>query len=334
VLDRSRTTLWLAIVLVVLLCSSLVFLASRTARSWLAEQPEYQLPFESIALDPPPPSWYRGGRTGFLEDVRRRSKMLDPIPLLSLKEAELKRAFERSPWTEEVRTVLYPPLGLTVRLTYRRPVALVEVSDTEKYVVDESAVILPQEDLSGDFETIDKVSRLIKIKGRGLSGPLTPISGLVWKPKAGATDLAPGNALIPAAAKLARFLGDKMRSIDKARDPALEIRDINPMDTEGRGLFLWNVRDTIILWGEAPGEEPPGSLTAEEKWERMREWSRRDQSKSISQDDFWKITPAGLERKVVTEHPSPESARVVTPLRDHATIPARTSGQFPESLSR
>jgi hypothetical protein len=259
--------------------------------------------------------------------------MLDPIPLLSLKEAEVKRAFERSPWTEEVRRVLFPPLGLTVRLAYRRPVALVEVSDTEKYLVDESAVILPKEDLNGDVESINEECRLIKIKGRGLSGPLKPTSGLVWKPKAGATDLAPGNAQIPAAAKLAGFLGDKMRSIDEARDPALEIQYINPMDTEGRGLFLWNVRDTIILWGEAPGEETPGSLTAEEKWERMREWSRRDQSKSISPDDFWKITPAGLERKVVTEHPSPESARVVRPLRDRATIPARTPGQFHESLS-
>src|SRR5262249_24291072 len=59
VLARSRTALWFAIVLVVLLCSSLVYLASRTARSWLTEQPDYQLPFESIALDPPPPSWYR-----------------------------------------------------------------------------------------------------------------------------------------------------------------------------------------------------------------------------------------------------------------------------------
>ena len=170
--------------------------------------------------------------------------------------------------------VAYPPLGLTVQLAYRRPVALVETTTGEKYLVDGSGVILPQDDLDTDVATFVKQHGLIGIKGDGILRPARSEAGRRWKSMAGVHDAAPVNSRIPAAARLAGFLLEKARTIDKERQPEPEYPLINPMDPKGRGLFLKNAESTYILWGDAPGEENPGNPTAEEKWERLREWSK------------------------------------------------------------
>jgi hypothetical protein len=324
---RRRAILWLAIVLGVVLCSYLVYVAARAARSWLGDQPEYQLAFREILLEPPPPSWYRGGPSGFLEDVRRRARMPETISPLKLKEADLKQAFKQSPWTQKVESVSYPPLGVTVRLAYLRPVALVETSGGHAYLVDSSAVILPQEDVDTEISRLVKEHKLIEINGVGLSDPQDPKAGLAWRPRPGAADVAPGNERIPAAAKLAGFLLERIRSVDLARQRALAIRYINPMDREGRGLFLVNDDGTSILWGAAPGEEVPGSLGAEVKWGILRDWSEQGKAKPIPNDDYWEITPAGVVHQTFPGNRASESAAIRPVRRDQATIPARASGQ-------
>lgn len=253
--------------------------------------------------------------------------------MLKLKKEGIRRTFERSPWTKAVERITRQPLGLSVRLIYRAPVAFVHVNDNERYLIDESAVILPLEDVDLEAGGFDEKHGFLTIQGLGLSGPLDPTPGHEWKPKPGVGDAAPGNERIPGAARLAGFLETKMKSIDRVREPALDIRIINPMDREGRGFFLWS-SSIVIQWGDAPGEQRSGELMPDEKWVILAEWARRGPVKSDPKQDFWKITREGMKQKIVNERPSPESAGIPAPRRDGATIPAKVSGQSRSSMSR
>lgn len=332
--DRRRMAIGAALLLAAITGLSLAYLAARAARSWLADQPSYQIPFRDIVLDPPPPSWYRGGSAGFLEDVRRLAGMPESIPVLGLKEDELKRAFEASsPWVEEVTRIVYRPLGLAVHLVYKRPVALVVTSSKRPYLVDASAVILPSEDVDEELFRFAENRGLIKINGVGLADPKDPRAGIPWQPRPGAADLAPGNGRIPAAARLAGFLLERMQSIDRGHEPALNIRYINPMDSESRGLFLLNEEGASILWGQAPGEEPPASPTAEEKWEMLVKWSRQGKNQPIPTEDYWEIKSTEVVHQIFQKPPAPGSARTAPIRLDGETIPAKATGQSPRSLS-
>jgi hypothetical protein len=313
---RVRLAVWLASGLI---GAVLAYRAGVAAVAWLGDQAAYQVPFRSIVLDPPPPAWYRGGSAEFLENVRRRAGMPETIPLLKFKPDELQDAFKLSPWTQEVLQITHHPLGLTIRLNYHRPVAIVVTSSHQEYLVDRSAIILPLEEV--DRERLEQDHDLIRIRGDGLLDPLDPQPGIVWKPKAGLTDIADGNHHIADAAELADFLAGKAHSLDKAANPALNIRYINPMDKDQRGQFLRNAESTYILWGEAPGKEGPRSLGAEKKWERLCEWSRTEKNRILPQRDYWEITAAGVIAIHPTRPPS-DSARMSRPARDRSAIRA------------
>jgi hypothetical protein len=326
---RARSPIAIVILAVILLGSYLGFLAFRAAVVWLGDQPAYQLRFVDIRLDPPPPPWYRGGSDAFLQDVRRRARMPERFSLLGLKAEELKRAFVCSPWIEEVLGITYRPLGVTVRLAYRRPVALVEITPVEKYPIDESAVILPLEGLDLDPAGVNSEPVLLTIKGLGLSAPQDPRPGIEWKPRAGTTEIAPGNAHISASAKLAGFLKEKMAGIDRMANPGLNFLYINPMDPaeKYRGLFLWNHDErTYVLWGEAPGEERADELRAEEKWVKMVEWSRTEKQRTLPEGRFWRIVRSGLILDG-GERLAPVSTRSGRPPRDREAILTRDPGQ-------
>jgi hypothetical protein len=315
---RMRLAVWLASSLI---GAGLAYRAGVAAVDWLGDQPAYQVPFRSIVLDPPPPAWYRGGSAAFLENVRQRAKMPEAIPLLKYNDRELQNVFKLSPWTQEVLKISYPPLGLTIRMNYHRPVAVVVTSSHQEYLVDQSAIILPLEEV--DRERLEQDHDLIRIKGDGLLDPLDPQPGIVWKPRAGLADIADGNLHIADAAEVACFLAEKSRSLDKAGNSALDIRYINPMDPDQdyRGQFLWNAESTYILWGEAPGKEGPKSLGAEKKWEKLCEWSRTQKNRILPIGDYWEITAGG----VIPVHPTQpvsESARMSRPARDRSTIRA------------
>jgi hypothetical protein len=329
-IDRARAAAAVIILSAVLLGSYLGILAIRAAIAWLGDQPAYQIPFREIQLDPPPPPWYRGGSEAFLEDVRHRARMPERFPLLGMKPDALQRVFQCSPWTVEVR-VDYRPLGVIVGLTYRQPVALVEISPTEKYLIDESAVILPREDVDEDVERFAREHLMIKIKGAGLAPPQESEPGIEWKPRPGITDVAPGNGRIKSAAKLARFLAEKLRAIDLNTHPGLGFRSINPMDDakDYRGLFLWNDDDqTYLLWGEAPGEEEKGKLSAEDKWARTCAWERSVSRRSLPEGHYWRIDESGLVSAGADRRP-PASARSGRPPRDRQAILTKDSGQTP-----
>jgi hypothetical protein len=263
-----------------------------------------------------------------VDDVRRLAGIPESIPLLKLREGELKHAFKISPWTEEVPRVSYRPFGVTVHLVYHRPVALVEVIPQERYLINESAIILPKEDIDRDLDQFARQEVLITIKGDGLASPRNPLPGIEWKCRPGLKELAPGNGQIPAAAKLAAFLSAKMRAVDRMSEPGLNFLYINPMDDapDYRGLFLWNPDEkTYVLWGEAPGAEKPGSLSAEEKWRRICDWSRSVKHRTLPKGCYWTIAGPGLISNDVRQPPA--SARRIPPRHDSRAILTKDPGQ-------
>jgi hypothetical protein len=317
-----------AVLLVVgILAAYLGSLGIRFAVAWLGAQSAYQIPFRDIRLDPPPPTWYRGGTEAFLQDVRRRKGMPETVSLLRLEEDQLRVAFKCCPWTEDVGTITYRPLGVTVQLDYHRPAALVEASSGRKYLVaslDGSAIILPQDDLAVDVETLVKQLDLVRINGDHLADPHDPQPGLPWKPRAGLADLHPGNSRIGDAARLAAFLVKKMGTLDLAREPHLHFQYVNPMDPKGRGLFLYNIEGTIILWGAAPGREDLSGLDAEEKWSILAGWSRSGNVRSLPPGDYWAIQSGGLIHQKLTDEE--RAAWLRRPKVDGSAIPAKDSG--------
>ena len=261
--------------------------------------------------------------------------MPDSIPLLATPADEVARIFEgNSPWVEQVERVYFRPMGLAVSLRYREPSAIVKPWDSDRlYLVDASAILLPPDDLDEDLRRFAEEQNLVTINGPGLSTPREPKVGHRWELRPGTVELAPGNGQIEAAARLGAFLRDRMKSIDRAREPALGIRYINPMDPARRGLFLKNDQGASILWGEAPGHEPPESLTAQEKWERLVDWSRKGLNHPIPEADYWEILPTEVLHRHWKENPAPKSARSATRRGDRGPIPRMASGQSGESAS-
>ena len=122
-----------------------------------------------------------------------------------------------------------------------------------------------------------------------------------------------------------------MRGIDRVKEPALNITLINPMDTHGRGLFIWNAESTCILWGRGPGEETPGGLIAEEKWEKLRDWIHAKANRSVPEFHFWEITAGGMVHREGIA--APKRGQVARPVKDAATIRTKATGQSPQKLS-
>jgi hypothetical protein len=302
-----------------------LYRAGAIMTAWLGDQPGYQVPFGSIVLEPPPPDWYRGGREAFLEDVRRRARMSDTFSVLKLRLDELKYIFQRSPWTEAVDRVEYPPGGAIVRLRYREPVAVVATYDRESFLVDGSAVILPAEDLDCDLQTFEKQQHLIRIQGAGLAGPAQSTPGLAWKVKPGVNDIARGNDKIDSATGLAGFLRRKMGAADASHPPPINVTHINPMDLSGRGLFVWIDGTICVFWGNYPDKDAPGVLSDDEKWEKLTEWHRTDRLKELPPKHFWEITAGGLVHLIGS--PARQSARNDQPARDASAIRVNGSGQ-------
>ncbi len=163
---------------------------------------------------------------------------------------------------------------------------------------------MPIEDV--DVDRLEKLGRIVAIKGENLAAPINSEPGQIWETKAGMVDIAPGNRLIRSAAKLAGFLVEKHRTGGIPPSPSLEIRHIDPMDPTSRGLFMWNAEDTWILWGEAPGEETRGSLDAEQKWALLLLWNQQAIDRRLgTKDEYWMFTESGLHHFRPGPPPSP-----------------------------
>ncbi|HMB02555.1 MAG TPA: hypothetical protein VKP69_02310, partial [Isosphaeraceae bacterium] len=279
----ALTRIGLAGLAAVLTLAALVVLLE-LATSWLKRQPDYRLAFREITLDPPPPSWYRGGAAAFLDRVRDGDPSKQAVSVLGIDLEELQRGFRLYCWVERVvRVERSYPNRLVVHLEYRKPVAVARgkvVPGRAKVepdrVIDKDGVILPK----GDIDE-EAVNRLISVVD--LDPPFDPRPGRVWKSGDSSRGQERGDERVLAAAKLADFL-ETAQEREKTLPPALQLIAIHPIDKHT--LFVQNGPSTIVLWGEAPGSEYPGQLSAEDKWAKLRDWVRANPNLQVESPYF------------------------------------------------
>lgn len=217
----------------------------------LNSRPEYQLAFSQIRLEPAPTD---GVPVDLVARLQKREMLPETVSLLDpALPKTLAEAFARNPWIERVVEVRNQyPAKVTVRVEYRRPVAMVVVKDGQ-YPVDGYGVLLPP----GDFAAPD-IERLIPIRGV-VTAPYAP-EGRPW------TDPA-----VLAAADLARYLGPRWKDLKlkaiRVGQPASA--DAQPEEIP---LELETAGGSRILWGRTPKTEHPGELTGEQKLGRIEKY--------------------------------------------------------------
>jgi hypothetical protein len=254
---RALTRLGLAGLAIGLALAAAVTLTDLAAR-WLREQKDYQLPFREITLDPPPPAWYRGGARAFLDRVRKDDPARETISVLGVDFEKITRDFSLYCWVEKVlRVERGYPNRLVVHLRYRIPVAIGQDSSGSFWVVDKDAVILPNQDV--DEKLVDRLIQIVN-----LDPPFDPRPGLFWKSEKGAR-----NERVLAAAKLADFL----KTMSEREKPLSRPELLQFLHIQDHTLFVQYGPSTIVRWGDAPGAEAPGQLSATEKWTMLREWA-------------------------------------------------------------
>jgi hypothetical protein len=228
-------------------------------KQWLHRQKQYETTFSAIALDPPPPPWYRGATGVFLQRVRESAQRPDaPFSALDVDLAELDRDFRLYCWVKRVRKVeRKTPNRIIVQLDYRIPVARALLPEKPvRVLVDADGVILPWEDV--DEEMTVKLPLI-----SGTDPPLEPRPGRCWLASDGKAD-----ERLLAAARLAAFLAFAQTS--RPLEVLSQVKVIHSLPNDG--LFVESAQSTLIYWVDAPGVERPGSLTAEQKWDMLRRW--------------------------------------------------------------
>lgn len=254
-------------------------LGSRAAagvKRWVAAQPEHQISFDQIELDPPAPPYIRQGAAGILASVRAEAKYDTSVSVLDIDLDALRIALSRNPWIENVGSVRSSYRHLAAKVVYRKPVAtiLCESESTPFVVVDRNGVVVPSE--PGQIDWADPRSRsrvagnpapLLKL--RGLGDPVGDRLGLIWR----STSLNIDDAKVVQAARLADFV----TSVTAAKTPkghptpefAFAIYHREPRaenKVEITGFFLRDTQNHWIFWNSGPGAEPIGELDSARKW--------------------------------------------------------------------
>lgn len=226
-------------------------------RSWLyygpsvIHRPRYLVPGERITISPPP-EWIHSDirsevvrNAGFDGQLSILDKDLVPA---------IRSAFLLHPWVASVDRIIksYPP-AVQVCLSYRRPVAVVEISGpagAELLPVDRQGIRLP----AGGLPEIRKrtLPRIGNIVGQ-------PPEGQKWD-----------DPRVAGAAILATRLADLWQQ--------LHLVDILPSARpEIRGehrYFIFNLitkGGTRIIWGAAPQSGPPTEATFDTKLKRLQQ---------------------------------------------------------------
>lgn len=217
----------------------------------LRQQPEYQLPFSQIELDPAPSE---AVPADLATRVQRRSQMPETVSLLDpVLPRTLAEAFAEHPWIERVIEVRNQyPAHVVVRVDYRHPVAVVLVQ-SGLYPIDGEGVLLPPNDF-----TPESVQHLIAV--RGVATTPYAEAGKRW------TDPA-----VLAAADLARYLGPRWQELQLK---AIIVSPAATADTppEEIPLELETAGGSRILWGRAPDAQHPGELTGDQKLGRLEKY--------------------------------------------------------------
>lgn len=295
-IDASRVALVAAIVLGgMTLVGYVGFQSLRAAVRWLHQQPQYQLSFLDLQLRDPPPPWIRGGREAFLRQVRERAREQEVLPIMDLEPGRLEWDFKQSPWVDNVTRVEFPPQTAIVHVVYKQPVAVMASAAGERVYLDRKGHILPADEID-----LQHLGPIVRISGRELAPSPENRPGGVWKAGGTETQASRLQRCVLGACKMAGFLLEPPRADDAAAAPSLHFTEV--VATDPRGLFLRNVQGTMVLWGEAPDDEPSGSPDASEKWEVLRKWADKRAPMMLPAGDYWALTASGMKHAGPGQH--------------------------------
>lgn len=253
---RAKQLLWqrslvlVALAVVALLGWGMHVLWQHVAPS-VIHRDRYLLTADRITISTPP-AWITADVAA---EVIRNSGLDRRLSLLDENFVQtIQDAFVLHPWVKSVDriTKLYPP-GVHVELTYRRPVAVVEMASpngVQLVPVDKQGVHLPENDVP-------------EIRKRYLPR----IGGIVGRPPVGQPWVDPR---VTGAAELAERLGDVWES--------LHLVDILPsarpeiQDEHRYYVFdLITSGGTRVVWGAVSSAAPPGEDSFETKLHRLRQ---------------------------------------------------------------
>ena len=220
-------------------------------------KPEYRLSADKIVLSPSLPDWVP---KQFIEEVLQSSGLNQEGFLLDKTlPQKLAKAFAAHPWVEKVEQVVpHHPSGAQVTLSFRVPVALVEVPQRGIFPVDQDGVLLPSVSLSHPLS--DRLSKHLVIQGiqsSPLGSPGTP-----W-----------GDPLVHVAAQLAAALTD-------IAEPLKLARIIPAMETIPSGTRiicrLKTTAGTEIDWGYSAPNDPKTEAKKKRLWDLSEQFRSLD----------------------------------------------------------
>lgn len=247
-----------------------------TIRGWLAQQSTYRLDFDSIELDPPPPSRIRIGAKGLLGEVRRAGGWPERISVLDLDLDALRRDFRiHCPWVEAVGSVrVEHPNRVVVTLAFRQPVARVKTEHQPERILDSHGVLLPLDEIEPTaLPDLAVIQNKNDKPNQVLPPPTVDRPGHVWSVRSAPDAESQPCVPILGAARLAASLM-RQRETDRGSDwlGAVEINPTNPGELWLRFSEGVHSPPCWLLWGATPGEEPPGSWDAARKWAALSAW--------------------------------------------------------------
>ncbi len=218
-------------------------------RGHVAARDDYRLTARDITITQPP-AWIRADVRA---EVLRNSGLVNQS--LSILDDDLvervQRAFSLHPWVAKVERVSKShPAHVEVEINYRRPVVMIEVPGG-LLPVDAEGILLP----SDDFSPLAARSypRLSGIE----SSPLGP-TGTKW-----------GDPIVAGGARIAEVL--KLVWDDLGVRAIRWAKSAASSDSSGPAIYELNTAaGNAIIWGAAPGSEPTGEPTSQEKLLRLK----------------------------------------------------------------
>jgi hypothetical protein len=224
----------------------------------------YTVGFANLECPPPP----TGDRNQFLSEVQYLGNLPDQLHLLDTDLVErLTDAFACHPWVESVEEVrIVPPKQVEIRLVYRTPaLKVIVVAGPKQTNRAGSASAQSGQETPAPGSTFEVDGAGILLRGLVPSENLPHFETI--HPPTGPAGTAWGDMAVEAAARTAGFLRSYQDRLH-----------ISTIEGNANDLMLKNSLAARILWGRPPGAELPGEATADQKVQRLLDFSAKDRT--------------------------------------------------------